>query len=43
MSLLENGMRVTPGQFLGYIHDFSIGERGIFQKEDKLYSSLSGK
>ena len=43
MSTLENGMKVTPGQFLGYIYDFSIGERGIFQKEDKLYSSLSGK
>ena len=43
MSILENGMKVTPGQFLGYIYDFSIGERGIFQKEDKLYSSLSGK
>ena len=40
---LENGMKVTPGKFLGYIYDFEIGERGIFQKEDKLYSSLSGK
>ena len=40
---IENGMKVTPGQFLGYIYDFEIGERGIFQKEDKLYSSLSGK
>ena len=40
---IENGMKVTPGQFLGYVYDFEIGERGIFQKEDKLYSSLSGK
>ena len=40
---LENGMKVTPGQFLGYIYQYEIGERGVFQKEDKLYSSLSGK
>ena len=40
---LENGMKVTPGKFLGYIYDYEIGERGVFQKEDKLYSSLSGK
>ena len=40
---LENGMKVTPGKFLGYIYDYEIGERGVFQKEDKLYASLSGK
>ena len=40
---IENGMKVTPGQFLGYVYDYEIGERGVFQKEDKLYSSLSGK
>ena len=40
---IEDGMKVTPGQFLGYIYDYEIGESGIFQKEDKLYSSLSGK
>ena len=43
MSLsLIDGMKVTPGQFLGYIYNYSIGESGIFQKEDKLYSSLTG-
>ena len=42
MSIVD-GMKVTPGQFLGYIYNYEIGERGIFQKEDKLYSSLSGK
>ena len=41
MSLID-GMKVTPGQFLGYIYNYEIGERGIFQKEDKLYSSLTG-
>ena len=40
---IENGMKVTPGTFLGYIYEYEIGERGIFQKEDKLYASLSGK
>ena len=39
---LENGMKVIPGQILGKKQDFEIGERGVFQKEDKLYSSLSG-
>ena len=24
---LENGMKVTPGKFLGYIYDYEIGER----------------
>ena len=42
MSSIENGMKVSPGQFLGYIYEYEIGESGIFQKEDKLYSSLSG-
>ena len=32
---IEDGMKVTPGQFLGYIYDYEIGESGIFQKEDK--------
>ncbi len=36
-------MKVIPGQILGKKQDFEIGERGVFQKEDKLYSSLSGK
>ena len=40
---LEKGMMVTPGQFLGPIYEYEIGESGIFQKEDKLYASLSGK
>ena len=40
---IENGMKVTPGKFLGYIYEYEIGERGIFQKDDKLYASLSGK
>ena len=43
MSSLKDGMKVFPGQFLGYIYEYSIGESGIFQKEDKLYSSLSGR
>ena len=29
---LENGMKVTPGQFLGYVYDYEMGERGVFQK-----------
>ena len=40
---IENGMKVYPGKFLGYMYDYEIGERGIFQKEDKLYASLTGK
>ena len=35
--------KVIPGQFLGYIFDYTMGEIGVFQKEDKLYSSLTGK
>ena len=38
---LENGMKVTPGQFLGYVYQYEMGERGVFQNEDKLYASLS--
>ena len=40
---LENGMKVTPGQFLGDVYNYEIVDRGVFQKEDKLYASLSGK
>ena len=40
---LEDGMKVTPGKFLGYVYEYEMGERGVFQKEDKLYASLSGK
>ena len=40
---IENGMKVTPGSFLGYIYDYEVGERGVFIKDDKLYSSLSGR
>ena len=35
--------KVIPGQFLGYIFDYTMGEIGVFQKDDKLYSSLTGK
>ena len=35
--------KVIPGQFLGYIFDYPMGEIGVFQKDDKLYSSLTGK
>ena len=32
-----------PGKFLGYIYDYSIGESGVYKREDKLYSSISGE
>lgn len=40
---MEEGQKVFPGQFLGYIYDYAKGENGIFQKEDRLYASLTGK
>ena len=35
--------KVIPGQFLGYIFEYTMGEVGVFKKDDKLYSSLTGK
>ena len=40
---IENGQKVNPGQLLGNIYDYEIGECGVFQKEDKIYSSLLGR
>ena len=42
MENIDEGTKVHPGQFLCYKYDYEIGETGVFQKEDKLYSSLSG-
>lgn len=38
-----NGEKVFPGKFLGYISEYGIGDSGVYQKEDRLYSSLSGE
>lgn len=38
-----NGEKAFPGKFLGYISEYDIGESGIYQKEDRLYASLSGE
>ena len=32
--------KVFPGSFLGYIYEYTKGESGVYQKDDKLYSSL---
>lgn len=34
--------KVYPGTFLGYVYEFNMGEVGVYQKDDKLYSSLCG-
>ena len=32
-----------PGKFIGYIYDYSLGETGVYKKEDKIYASISGE
>lgn len=31
-----------PGMFLGYTYDYSIGDSGVYRKDDKLFASISG-
>jgi exosome complex RNA-binding protein Csl4 len=32
-----------PGMFLGYAYDFSVGESGVYRKDDKLFASVAGE
>jgi exosome complex component CSL4 len=41
--MFENKDKAYPGKFLGYIYDYSLGEIGVYKKDDKIYSSLSGE
>jgi exosome complex RNA-binding protein Csl4 len=35
--------KAYPGMFLGYAYDFSVGESGVYRKEDKIFASISGE
>lgn len=35
--------KAYPGKFLGYAYDYSIGESGVYRREDKIFSSTSGE
>jgi exosome complex component CSL4 len=35
--------KAYPGMFLGYAYDYSVGETGVYRKDDKLIASLSGE
>lgn len=39
---MEN-KKAYPGMFLGYAYDYSVGEMGVYRKDDKLIASLSGE
>ena len=39
---MTSNQKVFPGQFLAYEHEYLIGESGVFKKENKIYSSLTG-
>jgi exosome complex RNA-binding protein Csl4 len=38
-----NKIIAYPGKFLGYIYDYSLGETGVYKKEDKIFASISGE
>jgi exosome complex component CSL4 len=35
--------KAYPGKFLGYAYDYSVGDSGIYRKEDKIFASTSGE
>lgn len=35
--------KAYPGMFLGYAYDYSLGDCGVYRKEDKIFSSISGE
>jgi exosome complex RNA-binding protein Csl4 len=35
--------KAYPGKFLGYIYDYSLGESGVYRKDDKIFASISGQ
>jgi len=35
--------KAYPGMFLGYAYDYSVGEFGVYRKDDKLIASISGE
>jgi exosome complex component CSL4 len=35
--------KAYPGMFLGYAYDYSVGEIGVYRKEDKIIASISGE
>ena len=34
--------KAYPGMFLGYSYDYSLGDSGVYRKEDKIFASISG-
>lgn len=35
--------KAYPGLFLGYAYDFTLGDTGVYRKEDKIIASTSGE
>lgn len=41
---MENkNKKAYPGKFLGYVYDYSLGDTGVYRKDDKIFSSISGE
>jgi len=36
-------VKAYPGKYLGYTFDYSLGDTGVYRKEDKIYASLFGE
>ncbi len=39
---MNTNKRAYPGMFLGYIYEYSTGTSGVYKKDDKLFSSITG-
>lgn len=35
--------KAYPGMFLGYAYDYSLGEVGVYRKDDKIFASICGE
>jgi exosome complex RNA-binding protein Csl4 len=43
MNTISTNKKAYPGKFLGYAYDYSLGESGVYRKDDKIFSSISGE
>ena len=40
---MEKSKKAYPGKFLGYVYEYSLGDSGVYRKEDKIFASISGE
>lgn len=41
--MVDSNKKAYPGMFLGYAYDFTIGDSGVYKKDDKLFASMIGE